>query len=128
WFRQLGDSTRDLKKRVKPRVDYFLSFCGSEKLFLREVFTFVQDRGSLSGYICTYVFLRFSSPCSHREMYSPELNSVHALIHIRLLDRKLIMEKGFLDKVEDNEAARTWSETTQREKGDSLAEGYISKL
>ncbi|MBA0785783.1 hypothetical protein Gotri_026940 [Gossypium trilobum] len=33
-------------------------------------------------------------------MYSPELNS--ALVHIWLLDRKLIMEKGFLDKVEDN--------------------------
>ncbi|MBA0784668.1 hypothetical protein Gotri_026525 [Gossypium trilobum] len=26
------------------------------------------------------------------------------------------MEKGFLDKVEDNAAVRTWSETTQREK------------
>ncbi|MBA0648673.1 hypothetical protein Goklo_016356 [Gossypium klotzschianum] len=34
------------------------------------------------------------------------------------------MEKGFLDKVEDNAAVRTWSEKTQREKGDSLAEGY----
>ncbi|MFQ6652783.1 hypothetical protein Gotur_024484 [Gossypium turneri] len=48
----------------------------SEKLLLREVFTSVQDSGSLSGYICTYVFVRFSSPCSHREMYSPESNSV----------------------------------------------------
>ncbi|MBA0648674.1 hypothetical protein Goklo_016356, partial [Gossypium klotzschianum] len=38
------------------------------------------------------------------------------------------MEKGFLDKVEDNAAVRTWSEKTQREKGDSLAEGYVSKL
>ncbi|MBA0772165.1 hypothetical protein Gotri_007584, partial [Gossypium trilobum] len=38
------------------------------------------------------------------------------------------MEKGFLDKVEDNAAVRTWSETTQHEKGDSLAEGYVSKL
>ncbi|MFQ6622647.1 hypothetical protein Gotur_001907 [Gossypium turneri] len=47
-----------------------------------------------------------------------------ALVHIRLLDRKLIMEKGFLDKVEDNAAVRTWSEAIQREKGDSLAEGY----
>ncbi|MFQ6629436.1 hypothetical protein Gotur_007251 [Gossypium turneri] len=26
------------------------------------------------------------------------------------------MEKGFLDKVEDNAAVQTWSETTQREK------------
>ncbi|MFQ6671344.1 hypothetical protein Gotur_035920 [Gossypium turneri] len=92
---------------------------GSEKLLLREVFTPVQDSGSLPGYICTYVFMRFSSPCSHREMYSPEPNSVH---------RKLIMERGFLDKVEDNAAVRIWSETTQHEKGDSLAEGYISEL
>ncbi|MBA0672240.1 hypothetical protein Goklo_028942 [Gossypium klotzschianum] len=38
------------------------------------------------------------------------------------------MEKGFLDKVEDNAAIRTWSETTQREKGDSLADGYVSEL
>ncbi|MFQ6667415.1 hypothetical protein Gotur_033455 [Gossypium turneri] len=38
------------------------------------------------------------------------------------------MEKGFLDKVEDNAAVRTWSETTQREKGDSLADGYVSEL
>ncbi|MFQ6628875.1 hypothetical protein Gotur_006825, partial [Gossypium turneri] len=38
------------------------------------------------------------------------------------------MEKGFLDKVKDNAAVRTWSETTQREKGDSLDEGYVSKL
>ncbi|MFQ6643524.1 hypothetical protein Gotur_018457 [Gossypium turneri] len=49
---------------------------GSEKLLLREVFTSVQDSGSLLGYIRTYVFVRFSSPCSHREMYSPEPNSV----------------------------------------------------
>ncbi|MBA0673575.1 hypothetical protein Goklo_023961 [Gossypium klotzschianum] len=34
------------------------------------------------------------------------------------------MEKGFLDKVEDNAAVRTWSEMTQHEKGDSLAKGY----
>ncbi|MFQ6671345.1 hypothetical protein Gotur_035920 [Gossypium turneri] len=38
------------------------------------------------------------------------------------------MERGFLDKVEDNAAVRIWSETTQHEKGDSLAEGYISEL
>ncbi|MBA0786117.1 hypothetical protein Gotri_027584, partial [Gossypium trilobum] len=37
------------------------------------------------------------------------------------------IEKGFLDKVEDNAAVQTWSETTQRKKGDSLAEGYVSK-
>ncbi|MBA0876468.1 hypothetical protein Goshw_014072 [Gossypium schwendimanii] len=38
------------------------------------------------------------------------------------------MKKGFLDKVEDNAAVRTWYKTTQREKGDSLANGYISEL
>ncbi|MFQ6654660.1 hypothetical protein Gotur_025557 [Gossypium turneri] len=38
------------------------------------------------------------------------------------------MERGFLDKVEDNAAVRIWSKTTQREKGDSLAEGCISEL
>ena len=53
----------------------FLS--GSEKLRLREVFTSAWDSESLSGYIRTYVFVRFSSPHGHREMYSPELNSVH---------------------------------------------------
>ncbi|MBA0701699.1 hypothetical protein Goari_021922, partial [Gossypium aridum] len=36
--------------------------------------------------------------------------------------------KGFLDKVEDSVAVRTWSKTTQREKGYSLADGYVSKL
>ncbi|MFQ6668037.1 hypothetical protein Gotur_033852 [Gossypium turneri] len=35
------------------------------------------------------------------------------------------MEKRFLDKVEDNEVVRTWSEMTQCEKYDSLAEGYV---
>ncbi|MBA0645869.1 hypothetical protein Goklo_013908, partial [Gossypium klotzschianum] len=34
------------------------------------------------------------------------------------------MKKGFLGKVEDNPAVRTWSEATQHEKGNSLAEGY----
>ncbi|MBA0755652.1 hypothetical protein Gogos_021170 [Gossypium gossypioides] len=34
------------------------------------------------------------------------------------------MERGFFDKVKDNVAVRTWSEMTQCEKGDSLAEGY----
>ncbi|MBA0881683.1 hypothetical protein Goshw_020298, partial [Gossypium schwendimanii] len=48
---------------------------GSEKLVFREVFTSVQGSGSLLGYIRTYVFVRFSSLCSHREMYSPEPNS-----------------------------------------------------
>ncbi|MBA0575756.1 hypothetical protein Golob_024238, partial [Gossypium lobatum] len=38
------------------------------------------------------------------------------------------MEKGFLDKVKDNAAVQTWSETTQQEKCDSLAEGYVSEL
>ncbi|MFQ6650321.1 hypothetical protein Gotur_022317 [Gossypium turneri] len=35
------------------------------------------------------------------------------------------MEKGFLDKVEDNTAVRNWSERMQQEKSDSLAEGYV---
>ncbi|MBA0711406.1 hypothetical protein Golax_010593 [Gossypium laxum] len=38
------------------------------------------------------------------------------------------MEKRFLDKVEDNEAVRSWFKTTQREKVDILAEGYVSEL
>ncbi|MBA0717623.1 hypothetical protein Golax_005424, partial [Gossypium laxum] len=38
------------------------------------------------------------------------------------------MEKRFLDKVEDNAAVRIWSEKTQQDKGDSLAEGYMSEL
>ncbi|KAG8480417.1 hypothetical protein CXB51_025094 [Gossypium anomalum] len=38
------------------------------------------------------------------------------------------MEKGFLDRVEDNAAVRLWSEKTQQEKGDSLVEGYESEL
>ncbi|KAG8472097.1 hypothetical protein CXB51_036960 [Gossypium anomalum] len=38
------------------------------------------------------------------------------------------MEKGFLDRVEDNTAVRAWSEKTQQEKCDSLAEGYESEL
>ncbi|MFQ6657525.1 hypothetical protein Gotur_027160 [Gossypium turneri] len=84
-------------------------FSGSEKVRLHEVFTSAWDSESLPGYICTYVFVRFSSPHSHREI-------------------KLVMEKGFLDKVEYNAAVRAWSETTQHEKGDSLAKGYISKL
>ncbi|KAG8485232.1 hypothetical protein CXB51_021358 [Gossypium anomalum] len=38
------------------------------------------------------------------------------------------MENEFLSKVEDNAAIRSWSEKLQSEKGDSLAEGYISEL
>ncbi|KAL1075602.1 hypothetical protein V6Z11_D11G375100 [Gossypium hirsutum] len=38
------------------------------------------------------------------------------------------MGNGFLDSVEDNAAVRTWAEIKQREKGDSLAEGYVSEL
>ncbi|XP_012436294.1 uncharacterized protein LOC105762884 [Gossypium raimondii] len=38
------------------------------------------------------------------------------------------MENGFLDKVEDNAAVHVWSEKAQSEKGDSLAEGYMSEL
>ncbi|MFQ6624554.1 hypothetical protein Gotur_003439, partial [Gossypium turneri] len=43
------------------------------------------------------------------------------------LDRELIIEKGFLDNVEDNATVQTCSETTQRKKCDSLAEGYVSE-
>ncbi|KAG8489892.1 hypothetical protein CXB51_015366 [Gossypium anomalum] len=38
------------------------------------------------------------------------------------------MENEFLSKVEDNVAVRAWSEKLQSEKGDSLAEGYVSEL
>ncbi|XP_016694577.1 uncharacterized protein [Gossypium hirsutum] len=38
------------------------------------------------------------------------------------------MENEFLDKVENNAAVQTWSEATQRGKGDSLAKGYVSEL
>ncbi|KAK5785659.1 hypothetical protein PVK06_040262 [Gossypium arboreum] len=38
------------------------------------------------------------------------------------------MEKGLLDRVEDNADVRVWSERTQQEKGDSLTEGYESEL
>ncbi|MBA0630601.1 hypothetical protein Godav_002679 [Gossypium davidsonii] len=50
--------------------------------------------------------MRFSSPCSHREMYSPEPNSV----------------------LEDNAVVRICLEKTQLERGDSLAKGYMSEL
>ncbi|MBA0786253.1 hypothetical protein Gotri_027244 [Gossypium trilobum] len=38
------------------------------------------------------------------------------------------MEKGFLDKMEDNAAVQIWVETMQQEKGDSLKKGYVSEL
>ena len=38
------------------------------------------------------------------------------------------MEKGFLDKLEDNTAVQTWAGLAQREKGDSLTKGYASEL
>ncbi|MBA0854906.1 hypothetical protein Goshw_006495 [Gossypium schwendimanii] len=39
------------------------------------------------------------------------------------------MEKGFLDKVEDNVTVQIWSEKIQQEKGDSLMRGmYVSEL
>ncbi|MBA0757853.1 hypothetical protein Gotri_020904, partial [Gossypium trilobum] len=45
-----------------------------------------------------------------------------------MLNRELVKEKGFLDKVEENAAVQIWSEKTQQEKGDSLTEGYVSEL
>ncbi|KAG8480283.1 hypothetical protein CXB51_024848 [Gossypium anomalum] len=47
---------------------------GSEKLRFREVFTFAWASGLLLGYICTYVFVRFSSPYGHRDMCPPKPN------------------------------------------------------
>ncbi|MFQ6626327.1 hypothetical protein Gotur_005489 [Gossypium turneri] len=41
------------------------------------------------------------------------------------------MEKGFLDKVEDNTSVRIWAETMQQEKGDSLTDNvstFLKKL
>ncbi|KAG8492189.1 hypothetical protein CXB51_009601 [Gossypium anomalum] len=38
------------------------------------------------------------------------------------------MENEFLSKVEDNAVVSVWSEKLQSEKGDSLAEGYVSEL
>ncbi|MFQ6657705.1 hypothetical protein Gotur_027268 [Gossypium turneri] len=38
------------------------------------------------------------------------------------------MEKGFLDKVENNATVRIWSKKTKQEQGDSLTEGYMSEL
>ncbi|MBA0679904.1 hypothetical protein Goari_011645 [Gossypium aridum] len=38
------------------------------------------------------------------------------------------MEKGFLDKVEDNVSVRIWAETMQQEKGDILTDKHVSEL
>ncbi|MBA0730702.1 hypothetical protein Golax_025944, partial [Gossypium laxum] len=69
---------------------HFLS--GSKKLFLREVFTFVYDSRSLSGYIRTYVFVRSLSLYSRREMYSPELNSDFSSISMTQNDLQELKE------------------------------------
>ncbi|MBA0832398.1 hypothetical protein Goarm_016793 [Gossypium armourianum] len=53
------------------------------------------------------------------------LREKNVLIRVQLLNRELVMEKGFLDKVEDNAAVRIWSEKRQKEKGDSLSEGLV---
>ncbi|KAG8482663.1 hypothetical protein CXB51_024021 [Gossypium anomalum] len=39
---------------------------GTENLLFREVFTFAWASGLLPGYICTYVFVKFSSPGGQR--------------------------------------------------------------
>ncbi|KAK5812911.1 hypothetical protein PVK06_028355 [Gossypium arboreum] len=39
-----------------------------------------------------------------------------------------IMENRLLDRVEGNANVHRWSEQTQLEKGDSIAEGYVSEL
>ncbi|KAG8501836.1 hypothetical protein CXB51_004103 [Gossypium anomalum] len=87
---------------------------GSEKLRLREVFASVQDSRSLSGYIRTYGFVRFSSSCI-------DSRSVSKL-------ESFIVENGLLDRVEGNANVHRWSEQAQPEKRDSIAEGYVSKL
>ncbi|MBA0738494.1 hypothetical protein Gogos_011840 [Gossypium gossypioides] len=43
-----------------------------------------------------------------------------------MLNRELVIEKRFFDKVEDNVAIWIWSEKIQQEKGESLTEGYVS--
>ncbi|MBA0819570.1 hypothetical protein Gohar_021763 [Gossypium harknessii] len=50
------------------------------------------------------------------------------LIRVRLLNRELVIENGFLDKVEDNTAVRIWSEKRQQEKGDSFEYGDLPYL
>ncbi|KAG8484962.1 hypothetical protein CXB51_021355 [Gossypium anomalum] len=79
---------------------------GSEKLRLREVFASVQYSGSLSGYIRTYGI---------------DSRSISKL-------ESFIMENGLLDRVEGNTNVHRWSEQAQLEKGDSIAEGYVSEL
>ncbi|MBA0577555.1 hypothetical protein Golob_023969, partial [Gossypium lobatum] len=44
-------------------------------------------------------------------------------VRVQLLNRELVIEKRFLDKVEDNAAVEIWFKETQQEKGDSLTEG-----
>ncbi|KAG8482738.1 hypothetical protein CXB51_024170 [Gossypium anomalum] len=80
---------------------------GSEKLRLHEVFASVQDSGSLSVYIRTYGFVRFT-PFSKLESF--------------------VMESGLLDRVEGNANIHRWSKQTQLEKGDSIAARYMSEL
>ncbi|KAA3458455.1 227 kDa spindle and centromere-associated protein-like protein [Gossypium australe] len=107
---------------------------GSEKLCFREVFTSAWASGLLSEYIRTYVFVKFSLSHGHREMYSPESNSVYmSQKWVRIEEsadsvRKLVMESEFLDKVEDNATVRAWSEQCQIEKGDNLVKGHVSEL
>ncbi|KAG8480389.1 hypothetical protein CXB51_025091 [Gossypium anomalum] len=79
---------------------------GSEKLCLREVFTSVQDSGSLLGYIRTYGI---------------DLRSVSKL-------ESFIIENGLLDRVEGNANVHRWSEQTQLGKWDSITLGYMSEL
>ncbi|MBA0615200.1 hypothetical protein Godav_015369 [Gossypium davidsonii] len=50
------------------------------------------------------------------------------LIHVQLLNRELVIENGFLDKLKDNATIQIWSEKTQQEKGDNLTKGYVSEL
>ncbi|KAK5836400.1 hypothetical protein PVK06_012188 [Gossypium arboreum] len=99
----------------------------SEKLHFREVFTSAWASGLLPGYIRTYVFVRFSSPHSHREMCPPGLNLVSIHGSISRLE-SFVMRKEYLDKVEDNASVCAWSEKTQLEKGDSVTEGLRDLL
>ncbi|MBA0854122.1 hypothetical protein Goshw_026263, partial [Gossypium schwendimanii] len=68
--------------------------------------------------------MRSSSLYSYREIYSPELNS--------LLNRELVMENRFLDKVEDNVAVgyspRRHNKRRARVDLVPIAEEYITLL
>ncbi|MBA0828533.1 hypothetical protein Goarm_013205, partial [Gossypium armourianum] len=64
----------------------------------------------------------------HKSVDFTLLSESEKLFLREYLNRELIMEKGFLDKVEDNAAVQIWSEKIQQEKGDSLIEGYVSEL